>query len=111
MHNSIVVQSVVAIERTVSYRERAVGMFSTLRYAFGQDFIEIPYIFVQSFSYGVIDYAKAEKVIRVTHPNFVTLMGFTQSLGPLLMNSSKMETLKITWLATKSPALFIGNIG
>lgn len=34
--NSSSVQPVVAIERTVFYRERAAGMYSALPYAFGQ---------------------------------------------------------------------------
>ena len=34
--NASAVQSVVAIERTVFYRERAAGMYSALPYAFSQ---------------------------------------------------------------------------
>lgn len=34
--NAAAVQSVVAIERTVFYRERAAGMYSELPYAFAQ---------------------------------------------------------------------------
>ena len=34
--NATSVQPVVAIERTVFYRERAAGMYSALPYAFGQ---------------------------------------------------------------------------
>lgn len=34
--NPSVVQSAMAIERTVFYRERAAGMYSALPYAFGQ---------------------------------------------------------------------------
>ena len=34
--NGTSVQPVVAIERTVFYRERAAGMYSALPYAFGQ---------------------------------------------------------------------------
>ena len=34
--NTAAVQSVVAIERTVFYRERAAGMYSALPYAFAQ---------------------------------------------------------------------------
>ena len=34
--NSISVQPVVAVERTVFYRERAAGMYSPFPYAFGQ---------------------------------------------------------------------------
>ncbi|WVZ64278.1 hypothetical protein U9M48_013825 [Paspalum notatum var. saurae] len=55
--NSITVQSVVAIERTVFYRERAAGMYSSFPYAFGQVVIELPYALVQVSIYGIIVYA------------------------------------------------------
>ncbi|XVE88987.1 hypothetical protein DITRI_Ditri19aG0113900 [Diplodiscus trichospermus] len=51
------VQPVVAVERTVFYRERAAGMYSAMPYAIAQALIEIPYILVQSIVYGVIVYA------------------------------------------------------
>ncbi|ESW09050.1 hypothetical protein PHAVU_009G096200 [Phaseolus vulgaris] len=57
IHNATSVQPVVAIERTVFYRERAAGMYSALPYAFGQVAIEIPYILIQTLVYGVIVYA------------------------------------------------------
>lgn len=38
--NTSGVQSVVAIERTVFYRERAAGMYSALPYAFAQVIVE-----------------------------------------------------------------------
>ncbi|KAF7139271.1 hypothetical protein RHSIM_Rhsim07G0220600 [Rhododendron simsii] len=56
-HNISSVQPVVAIERTVFYRERAAGMYSALPYAFGQVAIEIPYVLVQTIIYTVIVYA------------------------------------------------------
>ncbi|KAJ1392153.1 P-loop containing nucleoside triphosphate hydrolase [Sesbania bispinosa] len=66
IQNSASVQPVVAVERTVFYRERAAGMYSALPYAIGQVIIELPYIFVQAISYGVIVYA---------------MIGFEWSLG------------------------------
>lgn len=36
VQNGASVQPVVAVERTVFYRERAAGMYSALPYAFGQ---------------------------------------------------------------------------
>ncbi|CAL5444030.1 unnamed protein product [Camellia sinensis] len=48
---------VVAVERTVFYRERAAGMYSTMPYAFAQVIIELPYVFAQAAVYGVIVYA------------------------------------------------------
>ncbi|KAH7845281.1 hypothetical protein Vadar_000300 [Vaccinium darrowii] len=54
---AISVQPIVAVERTVFYRERAAGMYSALPYAFGQVAIELPYIFVQTVTYGAIVYS------------------------------------------------------
>ncbi|KAL6524197.1 transcription factor [Orobanche minor] len=48
------VQPVVAIERTVFYREKAAGMYSALPYAFSQFLIEIPYVFAQSVVYCLV---------------------------------------------------------
>ncbi|CAI9094458.1 OLC1v1030203C1 [Oldenlandia corymbosa var. corymbosa] len=56
VQNATAVQPVVAIERTVFYRERAAGMYSSLSYAFGQIVIEIPYVLVQTLIYGVLVY-------------------------------------------------------
>ncbi|KAL9440125.1 hypothetical protein AB3S75_018895 [Citrus x aurantiifolia] len=57
VQNATSVQPVVAVERTVFYRERAAGMYSALPYAFGQVVIELPHIFIQAVIYGVIVYA------------------------------------------------------
>ncbi|OIT22805.1 pleiotropic drug resistance protein 2 [Nicotiana attenuata] len=52
--NASAVQSVVAIERTVFYRERAAGMYSELPYAFAQVAIETIYVAIQTFVYSLI---------------------------------------------------------
>ncbi|KDP36996.1 hypothetical protein JCGZ_06052 [Jatropha curcas] len=57
VQNAASVQPVVAIERTVFYRERAAGMYSALPYAYAQVIIELPYIFCQAIVYGLITYA------------------------------------------------------
>jgi len=57
VNNASSVQPVVAVERSVFYRERAAGMYSPLPYAFAQGLIEIPYIFVQTLVYGLITYS------------------------------------------------------
>ncbi|KAL2544743.1 ABC transporter G family member 40 [Forsythia ovata] len=57
VQNATSVQPVVAIERTVFYRERAAGMYYALPYAFGKVVIELPYLFIQTLIYGVIVYA------------------------------------------------------
>ncbi|XP_027181407.1 pleiotropic drug resistance protein 1-like isoform X2 [Coffea eugenioides] len=57
IQNATSVQPVVAIERTVFYRERAAGMYAALAYAFGQVVVELPYLLVQTVIYGVLVYA------------------------------------------------------
>ncbi|XP_019264835.1 PREDICTED: pleiotropic drug resistance protein 1-like isoform X2 [Nicotiana attenuata] len=57
LQNTSSVLPVVAVERTVFYRERAAGMYSAFPYTFGQVVIEMPYVFVQAIFYGVIVYA------------------------------------------------------
>ncbi|KAK8645778.1 hypothetical protein V6N13_119591 [Hibiscus sabdariffa] len=51
--NTASVQGVVAIERTVFYRERAAGMYSALPYAFAQVAIEIIYTAIQTLHISV----------------------------------------------------------
>ncbi|XP_073317568.1 ABC transporter G family member 39-like [Primulina huaijiensis] len=55
--NSNSVQSVVSVERTVSYRERAAGMYSALPYAISQVAIEMIYVAIQTVVYAVILYS------------------------------------------------------
>ncbi|XP_027941835.1 pleiotropic drug resistance protein 1-like [Vigna unguiculata] len=55
--NANAVQPVVAVERTVFYREKAAGMYSALPYAFAQVVIELPYVLAQAVVYGIIIYA------------------------------------------------------
>ncbi|KDP41963.1 hypothetical protein JCGZ_26981 [Jatropha curcas] len=57
VQNASSVQPVVAVERTVFYREKAAGMYSAFPYAFAQVWIELPYIFFQAMVYGLIVYA------------------------------------------------------
>ncbi|XWS16592.1 hypothetical protein CRYUN_Cryun34aG0102300 [Craigia yunnanensis] len=51
------VQAVVAIERTVFYRERAAGMYSALPYAFAQVAIETIYTAIQTLIYALLIYS------------------------------------------------------
>lgn len=55
--NASAVQSVVAIERTVFYRERAAGMYSELPYAFAQVAIETIYVAIQTIVYTLLLYS------------------------------------------------------
>ncbi|CAM0911760.1 unnamed protein product [Alopecurus aequalis] len=54
--NSSILQPVVATERTVLYREKAAGMYSTLAYAIAQVAIELPYMLVQVAIFASIVY-------------------------------------------------------
>ncbi|KXG32868.1 ABC transporter G family member 36 [Sorghum bicolor] len=81
--NCTSVQPVVAVERTVFYRERAAGMYSAFPYAFGQVVIELPYALVQDILYGVIVYAMigfewtAAKFFWYLFFGYFTLLYFT----------------------------------
>ncbi|EYU36972.1 hypothetical protein MIMGU_mgv1a0189871mg, partial [Erythranthe guttata] len=55
--NASAVQSVVAVERTVFYRERAAGMYSELPYAFAQVAIETIYVAIQTLVYSLLLYS------------------------------------------------------
>ncbi|XAR60104.1 Xenobiotic-transporting ATPase [Bertholletia excelsa] len=55
--NASAVQSVVAIERTVFYRERAAGMYSELPYAFAAVAIETIYVAIQTVVYTLLLYS------------------------------------------------------
>ncbi|WJX16310.1 transcription factor [Trifolium repens] len=57
VQNGASVQPVIAVERTVFYRERAAGMYSALPYAIAQVIIELPHILVQTLVYGIIVYS------------------------------------------------------
>ncbi|XP_070661681.1 ABC transporter G family member 29-like [Malus domestica] len=57
VNNGSTVQPMVAVERTVFYRERAAGMYSALPYALAQVIVEIPYVFIQTSYYVLIVYA------------------------------------------------------
>ncbi|TVU34550.1 hypothetical protein EJB05_16386 [Eragrostis curvula] len=81
--NCTSVQPVVAVERTVFYRERAAGMYSAFPYAFGQVVIELPYALVQAILYGVIVYSMigfewtAAKFFWYLFFGYFTLLYFT----------------------------------
>ncbi|XP_059456290.1 ABC transporter G family member 35-like [Corylus avellana] len=57
INNCSTVQPIVAVERTVFYRERAAGMYSALPYALAQVIVEIPYVFAQTIYYTLPVYA------------------------------------------------------
>ncbi|KAM2061392.1 hypothetical protein ACFX1T_046458 [Malus domestica] len=51
VNNGSTVQPMVAVERTVFYRERAAGMYSALPYALAQVIVEIPFFSFLYFTY------------------------------------------------------------
>ncbi|XP_044495115.1 ABC transporter G family member 35-like [Mangifera indica] len=57
INNCATVQPIVAIERTVFYRERAAGMYSALPYALAQVVSEIPYVLIETIYYTLIVYS------------------------------------------------------
>ncbi|KAE8661816.1 hypothetical protein F3Y22_tig00113722pilonHSYRG00076 [Hibiscus syriacus] len=56
MNNISYVQSFVATERVVMYRERFAGMYSSWAYALAQVTVEVPYLFIQTLLFGMITY-------------------------------------------------------
>ncbi|KAL8476449.1 hypothetical protein ACS0TY_028931 [Phlomoides rotata] len=50
-------QTVVSIERTVFYREKAAGLYSSLPYVFAQVAIETIYVAIQSLVYTLLLYS------------------------------------------------------
>ncbi|KAI3671594.1 hypothetical protein L1987_87333 [Smallanthus sonchifolius] len=83
INNSQTVQPVVATERTVFYRERAAGMYSSLPYAMAQVIVEIPYVLLQTIYYSVIVYSMvsfewtADKFFWSFFLNFFSFLYFT----------------------------------
>lgn len=81
--NASAVQPVVSVERYVSYRERAAGMYSALPFAFAQVVIEFPYVFGQALIYCSIFYSMAsfewtaEKFICYVYFMYFTMLYFT----------------------------------
>ncbi|KAK9156690.1 hypothetical protein Scep_003264 [Stephania cephalantha] len=55
--NCTAVQPVLAVERTVFYRERAAGMYSALPYAISAVAIEVVYVAVQTLIYTILLYS------------------------------------------------------
>ncbi|XP_071742297.1 ABC transporter G family member 32 [Rutidosis leptorrhynchoides] len=81
--NATAVQPVVSVERFVSYRERAAGMYSALPFAFAQGAIEFPYVLAQALIYSTIFYLLAAfewttwKFIWYIYFMYVTMLYFT----------------------------------
>ncbi|XP_023741118.1 ABC transporter G family member 35 [Lactuca sativa] len=93
INNSQTVQPVVATERTVFYRERAAGMYSSLPYAMAQVFVEIPYVFIQTTYYTCIVYTMVS--FEWTAPKFFWLF-FINFFSFLYFTYYGMMTVSIT---------------
>jgi ABC-type multidrug transport system permease subunit len=83
VQNASTVQPIVAIERTIFYRERAAGMYSAIPYAIAQVLIELPYCFAQTLVYALITYSMinftwtAPKFFWYVFITFFSLLYFT----------------------------------
>ncbi|XP_058199071.1 pleiotropic drug resistance protein 2-like isoform X2 [Rhododendron vialii] len=78
--NASSVQTVVAVERTVFYRERAAGMYSELPYAFAQVAIETIYVFIQTIIYALLLFSMIGfewKLAKVLYFYYFIFMCFT----------------------------------
>ncbi|XP_020206411.1 pleiotropic drug resistance protein 2 isoform X1 [Cajanus cajan] len=81
--NTSSVQPIVAIERTVFYREKAAGMYSALPYAIAQVAIECIYIAIQTFTFTFILYSmmgflwQADKFLWFYYFMFMSFVCFT----------------------------------
>lgn len=81
--NTSSVQAIVAVERTVFYRERAAGMYSALPYALAQAGIEAIYVAVQTICYSLLLYPmigfewKAGKFLWFYYFMFTSFIYFT----------------------------------
>ncbi|KAI4335067.1 hypothetical protein L6164_013748 [Bauhinia variegata] len=105
LSNGLSILSYVATERTVLYREKFAGMYSSKAYAFAQVAIEIPYILVQAILYVAITYPmigyywSVVKVFWHLYTTFCTLLYFVY-LGMLLVSlSSNLDIASILAVA------------
>ncbi|KAL4524950.1 hypothetical protein Ndes2526A_g07047 [Nannochloris sp. 'desiccata'] len=104
--NAMTVQSVVAQQRTVFYRERASGMYQEMPFAIAQGLVELPYLLAQSVIYAIplyymIDFNHdSEKVALFFVFLFLTLWYFTE-MGAACVNVTPdigISTLLISFL-------------
>ncbi|KAI4335068.1 hypothetical protein L6164_013749 [Bauhinia variegata] len=91
----------VATERSVLYREKFAGMYSSMAYAFAQVAIEIPYILLQAILYVAITYPmigfywSVAKVFWYLYTIFCTFL-YYEYLGMLLVSlSSNLDIASI----------------
>ncbi|KAL5564644.1 hypothetical protein UlMin_027808 [Ulmus minor] len=91
INNCSMVLPFVAVERSVFYRERFAGMYSSWAYSFAQVAIEVPYLFALAVIYVIITYPmigyypSAYKIFWSFYGMFSTLLCFNY-LGMLLVS-------------------------
>lgn len=91
INNCSTVLPYIATERTVVYRERFAGMYSSWAFSFAQLTIELPYLFTIALIFTAITYpmigyySSAYKVFWYLYAMFCTLMYFNY-LGMLLVS-------------------------
>lgn len=82
-NNASTVQNMVSVERSVYYREKAAGLYSSIPYALSQVLIEVPYVFLQATMYSLIIYSMlgfewtAAKFFWFYYITLVSLLQFT----------------------------------
>ncbi|KAI9196707.1 hypothetical protein LWI28_026286 [Acer negundo] len=91
INNCSTVLPFVATERTVLYRERFAGMYSSWAYSFAQVLIEVPYLFIEAVLYVIITYPmigyywSAYKIFWLFYGMFCNLLYFNY-LGMLMVS-------------------------
>ncbi|XVE82355.1 hypothetical protein DITRI_Ditri15bG0142000 [Diplodiscus trichospermus] len=91
INNCSTVLPYVATERTVLYRERFAGMYSSWAYSFAQVLVEIPYLFTITIIYVIITYPmigyywSAYKILWSFYSMFSTLLCFNY-MGMMLVS-------------------------
>ncbi|CAI5489185.1 unnamed protein product [Closterium sp. Naga37s-1] len=77
------IQPMLAVERSIYYRERGAGMYGAIPYALAQGAIELPYLVVQALVYSLITYSMIRfewtlgKFLLYLLFQFLTLLYFT----------------------------------
>ncbi|XP_021291929.1 pleiotropic drug resistance protein 3-like [Herrania umbratica] len=91
INNCSTVLPYIATERTVFYREKFAGMYSSWAYSFAQVFVEIPFLFILAVIYVIITYPmigyywSAYKIFWSFYSMFCSLLYFNY-LGMLLVS-------------------------
>ncbi|XVF32975.1 hypothetical protein REPUB_Repub17cG0128800 [Reevesia pubescens] len=100
--NCVSVLPLIATERTIVYRERFAGMYSSKAYSLAQVIVEIPYIFIEAalfliISYPTINlYGSAYKVFWYFYANFCTMLTYNYMGMAIVSFSSTYQMASIS---------------